>query len=269
MARSAKTALGLRYQLLPYYYTLMHEAHTNGTPIARPLFFSFPHDTQTYGISAQFLVGKGVLVSPVLTQGATSVVAYFPAGIWYSLFNFSEAVVGKAGKTVSLLTPMESTNVHVRGGHILPMQEAAMTTREARKTNFQLLVALDEGGRAYGEVFLDDGEALEMGGVDGNWSLVRLNGGVEGSEVVVRSKVENGQFAVNHAWVIKKIVVLGIKSSSGAKLSMEVNGLRLDSSSVSSDTVGEDGDLIVAEASNLNVLLGEDFEMKLKLIGSY
>ncbi|XP_058100854.1 alpha-glucosidase-like [Magnolia sinica] len=263
VASSARKALGLRYQLLPHIYSLMYEAHISGTPIARPLFFSFPEDVQTYGISTQFLIGKGLMVSPVLTPGAVSVHAYFPAGNWFNLFNYSQSVSVTSGEYITLNAPSDTINVHVRGGNVITMQGEAMTTEAARRSDFQLLVALDESGTSVGEVFLDDGEEVEMGGEGGRWSLVRFETGVEGDAVKVRSTVVNKQFAADQMWAIKKLVFLGLKEEPAAVKRVSINGISSPNSTIRTGYDGN-GRFAVAEITGLSLLIGEEFELKLQ-----
>lgn len=210
---SAKKALGLRYQLLPYIYTLSFEAHTNGSPIARPLFFTFPEDSNTLGISTQFLLGKGVLVSPVLTQGAVTVDAYFPKGTWYNLFNVSDSVTVANGSSVTLQAPIDTINVHVYEGTILPLQEIGLTTTESRKSPFSLLVALGGGNESYGDLYVDSGEDLEMVIANGKSSYIQFYADTAQGGVRVRSQVQQGAYAIEQGWLLKNITVLGSPSS--------------------------------------------------------
>ncbi|CAN6177124.1 unnamed protein product [Urochloa humidicola] len=261
VARSARKALGLRYQLLPYIYTLMHEAHTTGAPIARPLFFSYPKDANTYGVDRQFLLGRGVLVSPVLDPGATAVDAYFPAGRWFSLFDYSSAaaaaVASATGKRVTLPAPADTVNVHVAGGNILPMQRAAMTTARARQGAFQLVVALAEDGSADGELFLDDGESPEMAGPRGKWTLVRFTCRTGRGGVTVRSHVVHDSYGPSRKMVIGKVVFLGLRSPPAPAqkgFAVYVNGVR---------TANSTGGLSATHVvPGLSLPVGKEFELK-------
>lgn len=53
------------------------------------LCFRFPTDEKTYTIDKQFLLGKSLLVSPVLEPGVDFVVGYIPEGIWYDFYTVS------------------------------------------------------------------------------------------------------------------------------------------------------------------------------------
>lgn len=216
VTRSARKALGLRYRLLPYIYTLSFEAHTRGSPIARPLFFTFPEDPNTLGISTQFLLGKGVLVSPVLKQGASTVDAYFPKGTWYNLYNVSDSITVESGSYVSLLAPLDTINVHVYEGTILPMQEMGMTTREARRSPFSLVVALGVKMEAYGDLYVDNGEDLEMVIEHGKSSYIEFYADIVEGGVRVRSEVQMGEYAIGEGWLLDNITVLGAISAVGS-----------------------------------------------------
>ncbi|XP_057673106.1 lysosomal alpha-glucosidase isoform X1 [Corythoichthys intestinalis] len=156
---SMRDALNLRYSLLPFLYTLFHHAHTSGNTVARPLFMEFPADPQCRVIDRQFLWGSSLLISPVLEEGAVEVAAYLPPGIWYSLHN-GQPLYSK-GEYRLLSAPLDTINIHVRGGYIVPQQEPALTTTVSRRNPFLLTVALSAEGLAQGDLFWDDGDSID------------------------------------------------------------------------------------------------------------
>lgn len=170
-----RSAMNLRYSLLPFLYTLFHHAHSSATTVARPLFmeyvsflptlissrflflpltsahsfcaplYRFPTDLNCKSIDQQFLWGGSLLISPVLKQGAVKVAAYLPLGTWYSLHNVSANTVFywikwnyflqfslfcslkgqpfySEGQFFLLPAPLDTINVHMREGHIIPQQ---------------------------------------------------------------------------------------------------------------------------------------------------
>ena len=57
--------LELRYQLMPYTYTLAWQAHRNGLPLMRPLVLNYPDDPRRWDLGTQYLWGDDLLVAPV------------------------------------------------------------------------------------------------------------------------------------------------------------------------------------------------------------
>ncbi|KAF4301915.1 putative alpha-glucosidase protein [Botryosphaeria dothidea] len=159
---ASKKAMAIRYALLPYMYTLFHQAHSTGSTVMRALAWEFPHDPSLADVDTQFLLGPSILVTPVLAPNTSTVRGVFPgvsAEKWYDWYT-QEAVDAKAGENKTLDAPLGHIPVFVRGGSVLPLQEPKLTTREARQTPWALLVALGRQGTAKGELYLDDGESL-------------------------------------------------------------------------------------------------------------
>ncbi len=73
----------LRYQLIPYTYTLAAEARDTGLPFMRALWLHYPDDEKVRDMGSEYLWGRDILVAPVFTKGATTRDVYLPQGQWY------------------------------------------------------------------------------------------------------------------------------------------------------------------------------------------
>ncbi|KAK2509748.1 hypothetical protein MC885_012888 [Smutsia gigantea] len=155
----SRRVLQTRYTLLPYLYTLMHKAHVEGSTVVRPLLHEFTDDHTTWDIDRQFMLGPAILISPVLESSTSEIHAYFPRGRWYDYS--MESVNTSIGEWKTLQAPLDHINLHIRGGYILPCQEPAMNTHSSRQNFMGLIVALDDNGKAEGQIFWDDGQSID------------------------------------------------------------------------------------------------------------
>jgi alpha-glucosidase len=160
---ASKTAMTIRYLLLPYMYTLFHYAHSTGSTVMRALAWEFPNDPTLAAADRQFLLGGSLMITPVLAQGATSVNGVFPGvgsgEVWYDWYN-QTAIVAEPGQNITIDAPLGHIPVYVRGGSILPTQEPGMTTRDCRANPWGLIAAMSMEGTATGSLYIDDGESL-------------------------------------------------------------------------------------------------------------
>ncbi|XP_068026417.1 LOW QUALITY PROTEIN: maltase-glucoamylase-like [Melanerpes formicivorus] len=159
LVSTSKHYLNIRYTLLPYLYTLFYRAHTRGDTVLRPLLHEFYSDSATWSVDKQFLWGPGLLISPVLDPGVEVIQAYIPDAIWYDYD--SGASIRSRKQWVHLHLPADKMGLHLRGGHIFPVQQPATTTVQSRKNPMGLIIALDDKEEAVGELFWDDGESTD------------------------------------------------------------------------------------------------------------
>lgn len=165
VAQASRDAMAIRYSLLPYMYTVFEEAHETGSTVLRALAWEFPDEPWLANADRQFLVGPAIMVTPVLVQGATSVDGVFPGTgdgttVWYDWYNKTAVTDVSRGQNVTIDAPLGHIPVYIRGGHVVPTQEPALTTRDSRKNPWGVIVALDLQGSAKGTLYLDDGESV-------------------------------------------------------------------------------------------------------------
>uniref|UniRef100_A0A914ECA2 P-type domain-containing protein n=1 Tax=Acrobeloides nanus TaxID=290746 RepID=A0A914ECA2_9BILA len=166
VAAAARKSNLWRYRHLPYLFSLHFLASLNGGTVIRPVFFEFWQDTDTYGLSYEFMWGPAILVMPVTNQGDTSVNGYLPIGAkWYSLYDYFYGTSMSNGRFDYPAPTEYLIPVFVRAGYIIPRQKPDVTTVATRLNEFQLLVALANGSDSNtfvssGELYWDDGDTI-------------------------------------------------------------------------------------------------------------
>eukprot|EP01015_Nassula_variabilis_P009121 TRINITY_DN1721_c0_g1_i17.p1 TRINITY_DN1721_c0_g1~~TRINITY_DN1721_c0_g1_i17.p1 ORF type:complete len:577 (+),score=89.71 TRINITY_DN1721_c0_g1_i17:780-2510(+) len=145
VVQTAQEALRMRYSLLKYYYSLFIQSNGTGT-IFRPLFFEFPDDPVVYEdkvMNEQFLLGKDLMVTPILHPGTNSTRAYFPASVWYRLYT-GEAIYGPCWQDVVNELP-ERIHLYIKEGSIVQTQNVIGITRTwEMNQKYGLVIALHE-----------------------------------------------------------------------------------------------------------------------------
>jgi alpha-glucosidase/alpha-D-xyloside xylohydrolase len=164
----AKRYTELRYQLLPYTYTLSWEARSSGLPLMRALWLHYPDDARASAIGDQYLWGRDMLVAPVYEKGAAARSLYLPAGDWYDWWT-NERMAG--GRTISRTVDLATLPLYVRAGAIIPVDPVRQFALEpvSEPTTLRVYRGADGDFTLYD----DDGTSQEYLRNRGSWTRIR------------------------------------------------------------------------------------------------
>lgn len=143
-------AIRLRYQLIPYYYTLMAQTNAAGIPMLRIPALVFPQDRALRQLDDQMMLGDALLVKPVtrpmhflpgsvpVTQYNNTENVYLPAGsVWYELHTGQRF---EGGQTILTRAPLDVIPMYVRAGSILPWGSVAASTQAQSRLPLEIIV---------------------------------------------------------------------------------------------------------------------------------
>lgn len=189
----------LRYQFIPYIYSLAAQVTLNSASMLRAVALDFPNDPVTHNLTDQFMFGPGLMVCPVtqpmyygpnstpLNTPAKTRQVYLPAGkCWY---DFWTNTVYDGGQTITADAPLETIPLFVPAGTILPLSpEPQQYVDEKPGSPYELRIFT--GADANFDLYEDagDGYAYE----NGAYSLVSLCWKDQSQELVISKR--NGAF---------------------------------------------------------------------------
>jgi len=170
----------MRYQLMPYVYTLADEASRTGLPLVRPLFFEFPNaarDGHPIDIdipaAGEFMLGPDLLIAPPpYPEELDTYQVEFPTPGWYNFWTGEKvslpvsptaatsdplAVPDRDEQYLVTVTPeLSQLPVFVRAGSILPISPLVQSLSESPQGPLTLRVYPGDG--CSGDLYQDDGK---------------------------------------------------------------------------------------------------------------
>ena len=135
----------LRYNMMPYIYSLAGMTWFNDYTIMRPLVMDFTADTQVNNIGDQYMFGPSFMVSPVYRYGDRSREIYFPqAEGWY---DFYSGKFQPGGERKVIEAPYERIPLYVRAGAIVPFGDDIQYTDEKPADHIRLYIYQGADGK--------------------------------------------------------------------------------------------------------------------------
>lgn len=121
--------LKLREQLVPYTYTLSHDATVTGLPMTKALYLDYPKQPDAYTNPGEYLLGSNMLVAPVTSPGQVATTkVWFPPGQWTDFFT---GATFTGPSTQTLQVPTTRMPVFIKAGGIVPLQPSTGKAKTA------------------------------------------------------------------------------------------------------------------------------------------
>ena len=143
----------LRYQLMPYLYSLAGWAHFKDYTLMRALVMDFNGDRKVEDIGNQWMLGPALMACPVGYYKARNRSVYFPKQCgWYNLYT-NEYIAGGQMQVVD--APYEQIPVFVREGAIIPFGPEMQWSDEKPAELINLYVYAGQDGQF--QLYEDEG----------------------------------------------------------------------------------------------------------------
>jgi alpha-glucosidase len=156
----------LRYELLPYYYSLAYRAWLDGEAMFPPAFYYDQDDPQLRGQGHLKMIGRELLAATTAGHFAVAQDVYLPKGGWYA-YQSGEFFGGDRAVTVSGF-PLRTDGrfrlpLFARAGAIIPVQDPA-PAGSVRSGVPPLSLKVFAGGSSEFTLYEDDGVTVRQAG---------------------------------------------------------------------------------------------------------
>ncbi|KAF8789594.1 Maltase-glucoamylase like protein [Argiope bruennichi] len=209
---ASKRAVERRYALNPYLYTLFYRSHLEGSTVVRPLFHEFPSDENTWNIGDQFMWGKCLLISPVLTPGANSLKIYLPDAEWWHFKGTESHREEVKGNYFDENDIHEEIPLHVKSGCIIPTEYYQLNKSNVEMPKNLTLYVFPINDESSGELYVD---SLNSTGAIENNIFENYHFSYKNCSLSVK---KTGGESRSFDWFVHQVHVFKVKAAKAVKI---------------------------------------------------
>lgn len=184
----------LRYQLMPYIYSLAGHVYVEDGSMMKMLAFDFPTDEKACTIKDQYMFGDAILVCPVTTPMYYEVNSeeleniskekevYLPMGSDW--FDFYTNTFYTGGQTITVKADISAIPLFVKAGSILPMTTGLQST--AGLDSAKITLHIYPGKDCTYTLYEDSGNGYDY--EDGSYKLTTIE--YKNNEIVITPEID-------------------------------------------------------------------------------
>ncbi|UZO80115.1 glycoside hydrolase family 31 protein [Aquimarina sp. ERC-38] len=176
--------VSLRYELLPYLYTMFWEYATEGIPMLKSLVLYDQEDTQTNYRTDEFVFGNQILVCPIQEPNALGRRMFIPRGNWYNYWTH-EYVEGGLEQWVD--APLDTIPLFVKEGAIIPKYPVQQYVGEKKIEELLLELYYKKGNKETSQVYEDEQDGYDY--TKGRYSLRSFSFTGKEDEVIIQQHI--------------------------------------------------------------------------------
>lgn len=195
----------LRYQLLPYLYTMFWEYAEFGIPMLKSLVLFDQKDPQTHYRTDEFVFGNQILVCPVQEPNAKGRRMYIPRGNWY---NYWTGDYTKGGMEQWVDADLDTIPLFIKEGAILPKYPIQQYVGEKKIEELKLEAYYCLGNKEVSKVYEDAQDGYDY--VKGRFSLRSFSFTGKENEVIIQQH-KDGSYITGYETMQIKFIGLPFK----------------------------------------------------------
>jgi len=181
--QAAKAAFRMRYQLVPYIYTMARVASDTSISLCRPMYYEYSEEDAAYAARYQYFFGDQMIAAPIVhpadpETGLAAADVWVPEGVWID-YTTKETFTGP--RWVRLVGDLNRIPMLMKAGAILPLAPSFRTVLPPHLAsgttdaipNDRLVLSVFPGADGVFRLYEDDGitEAYKEGQYE--WTEIR------------------------------------------------------------------------------------------------